>query len=76
MRFGSTTGPAPSATSAGVSIDPMWRRPLAATALAILALVLLFARDATDMAAQWWHISTYQHCLYVLPITAWLVWLR
>jgi exosortase A len=24
----------------------------------------------------WWNISTYQHCLYVLPIVAWLLWMR
>lgn len=59
-----------------MSIDLAWRKPLAATVLAILALLLLFARDTTDMAAQWWNISTYQHCLYILPIAAWLVWLR
>ncbi len=59
-----------------MSIDHVWRRPLAASALAIVALLLLFARDASDMASLWWNISTYQHCLYVLPIIAWLIWLR
>ncbi|UVO53300.1 exosortase A [Sphingomonas sp. SUN039] len=59
-----------------MSIEPAWRKPLAATALAILALLLLFARDARDMGSLWWNISTYQHCLYVLPIIAWLIWLR
>lgn len=59
-----------------MSIEPAWRKPLAVTALAIVALLLLFARDAADMASLWWNISTYQHCLYVLPIVAWLLWLR
>ena len=59
-----------------MSIDHVWHRPLAASALAIVALLLLFARDASDMASLWWNISTYQHCLYVLPIIAWLIWLR
>jgi exosortase A len=53
-----------------------WRKPLATLVIALLAILLLFARDVADMAALWWNISTYQHCLYVLPITAWLIWLR
>ncbi len=28
------------------------------------------------MAALWWNISTFQHCLYVLPIVGWLLWMR
>ncbi len=59
-----------------MSIAVAWRQPLVATALAIAALLALFARDLADMAALWWNISTYQHCLYVLPIVAWLLWLR
>ena len=59
-----------------MSIAAAWRQPLVATALAIAALLALFARDLADMAALWWNISTYQHCLYVLPIVAWLLWLR
>ena len=59
-----------------MSIAAAWRQPLDATALAIAALLALFARDLADMAALWWNISTYQHCLYVLPIVAWLLWLR
>jgi exosortase A len=53
-----------------------WRVPLFTLAVAIFALLLLFAPDACDMASLWWNISTYQHCLYVLPIIAWLIWLR
>ena len=33
----------------------------------------LFARDAADMAAIWWNSSTFNHCLLILPIIAWLV---
>ncbi len=53
-----------------------WTQPLAALALALLGLLALFARDAGDMASLWWDASTYQHCLFVLPIVAWLIWQR
>ncbi len=53
-----------------------WRKPLLALAFAVAALLALFARDTADMAGLWWNISTYQHCLYIVPITGWLLWLR
>ncbi|MEP6785074.1 MAG: exosortase A [Sphingomonadales bacterium] len=56
--------------------DAVWRRPLIALALTIAAILLLFARDLADMTRLWWSISTYQHCLYIVPIAGWLVWLR
>lgn len=59
----------------GLTLD-RWRKPLLVTALAIAAILALFAPDVADMAALWWNISTYQHCLYVLPIVAWLLWMR
>ena len=34
---------------------------------------LLFARDAAAMASIWWNSSTFNHCLLILPIIAWLV---
>ena len=59
-----------------MTVNPVWRRPLGALAVAIVGFLALFARDAADMATQWWTISTYQHCLYVLPIVGWLIWMR
>ncbi|MES2290590.1 MAG: exosortase A [Pseudomonadota bacterium] len=53
-----------------------WTKPLAALSLAVAAILLIFRRDVADMAALWWNISTYQHCLYIVPIAGWLVWLR
>lgn len=53
-----------------------WRHALAALALALLAALALFVRDVADMVRLWWNISTYQHCLFVLPIVGWLIWLR
>jgi exosortase A len=37
------------------------------------ALLLLFWRDAADMAVIWWNSSTFNHCLLILPILYWLV---
>ena len=43
---------------------------LAAVSLAILAI---FWRDGADMVRNWWNISTYNHCLLILPILYYLV---
>ncbi|MEP7221849.1 MAG: exosortase A [Novosphingobium sp.] len=40
------------------------------------ALILLFAKDWSAMAGQWWNSSTYTHVLLVPAIIAWLVWQR
>lgn len=47
-----------------------------ALALAITAILILFARDVGDIANQWWNSSTYGHCLFVLPLVGWLIWQR
>ncbi len=54
----------------------VWIKPLMALTLAITAILIIFRRDAADMAGLWWNISTYQHCLYIVPIAGWLIWLR
>jgi exosortase A len=53
-----------------------WQRHLLATGLAVIGLLALFNRDAADMATIWWTVSTYEHCLLILPLIAWLVWQR
>jgi exosortase A len=53
-----------------------WRSHLVALAAAAAAILALFARDAADIAAIWWNSDTFNHCLLVLPIIAWLVWQR
>jgi exosortase A len=53
-----------------------WQRHLPATALTVAGLLLLFGRDAADMATIWWSSSTYEHCLLILPLIGWLVWQR
>jgi len=53
-----------------------WRAHLAALALASASILVLFRRDAADVAATWWNDSTFNHCLLIVPIIAWLVWQR
>ncbi len=50
-----------------------WRSHLVLLALVLAGLLALFARDAGDMVSIWWTSSTYEHCLVILPIIAWLV---
>jgi exosortase A len=40
------------------------------------ALLLLFHRDAAQMASIWWNASTFNHCLLIPPLVGWLVWQR
>ncbi len=62
-----------------VRADPLasaWRSHIVAVASAWAAMLLLFARDAADMATLWWTSTTFNHCALVVPIIAWLVWQR
>lgn len=59
--------------SAGSAVGEAWRKPLCFLALSWAALLLLFWRDAADMAMIWWNSSTFNHCLLILPILIWLV---
>lgn len=53
-----------------------WQRHLTALALTAATLLLLFRRDAADLAHLWWTSTTYGHCLFIGPVIAWLVWQR
>lgn len=53
-----------------------WRAHLAGLGAVAAALLVLFRRDAHDMAMLWWNASTYEHCLVILPVIGWLVWVR
>ncbi len=53
-----------------------WRAHLSALAAISAAILLLFRSDAADMTAIWWNSSTFNHCLLIPPIIAWLVWQR
>jgi len=64
------------APASSVALSDAWRRQLTGLGLTAGALLLLFWRDAADMVWIWWNSSTYNHCLVVPPIIAWLVWQR
>ncbi len=53
-----------------------WPASLTALTMAALALRVGFARDVADMATIWWTDATFGHCLLVMPVIGWLVWLR
>lgn len=36
-------------------------------------ILLFFWRDVSTMVSTWWDISTYNHCLLIVPIIYWLV---
>lgn len=50
-----------------------WRGHLAAMGLVWLAIVALFHKDAIGMASIWWTSSTFEHCLFIPFLIAWLV---
>ncbi|MDB5668639.1 MAG: xrtA [Alphaproteobacteria bacterium] len=58
------------------AVPSAWPQQLTALAAAAAGILLLFAGDAADMAEIWWNSSTYNHCLLVAPLIAWLVWQR
>lgn len=53
-----------------------WRPYLIRLAAVIAALLVIFRHDVAAMAAIWWHVSTYTHCLFIAPLVGWLVWQR
>jgi exosortase A len=59
-----------------MTVAPKWHRPLVALGVAWLALLALFTRDTLHLVDLWWNASTYSHCLIILPVLGWLVWLR
>lgn len=53
-----------------------WRTALIKLSVVIAILLAVFHRDVADVASIWWTVSTYSHCLFILPIIGWLIWLR
>lgn len=53
-----------------------WQRQLTALGVAAAAILALFWRDAADMVGIWWNSSTYNHCILIPPLVAWLAWQR
>lgn len=56
--------------------DARWKRHAAILAAAWAALLLLFRRDAIDLATIYWTNTTFGHCLFIAPVIGWLVWQR
>ncbi len=54
----------------------LWRRSLAMLSGAWLVLLVIFHSTAIHLVSLWWNSSTFSHCLILLPIIGWLVWLR
>jgi exosortase A len=50
-----------------------WRPALINLAIVCAAILVLFWRDAADMAAIWWNSSTFNHCLIIIPVIWWLI---
>ncbi len=53
-----------------------WQPHLIALTLVIVVILGIFHSEAADMAAIWWNASTFTHCLFIIPITTWLIWQR
>jgi exosortase A len=58
------------------TFDARWRRHAALLAGTWAVLLLLFRRDAADLATIYWTNTTFGHCLFVAPVIGWLVWQR
>ena len=50
-----------------------WQTHLAALGTVWALLIALFSADVADIFAIWWNSSTFNHCLLIPPIIAWLV---
>lgn len=58
------------------SASSAWPRYAATWAALVVAILLLFRRDALHLFRVWWDNATFGHCLLIVPIVAWLVWQR
>lgn len=58
------------------AFDARWQRHAAMLGGVWAALLLLFHRDAGDLARIYWTNTTFGHCLFIAPVIAWLVWQR
>ena len=68
--------PPSEAGATGEAAAAGWRRHLVALGLVWAATLALLHRDAADIVSIWWNSSTFNHCLLIPPIIAWLVWQR
>src|SRR3569833_896318 len=54
----------------------VWRAPLIAVVLAVLALFALYWETVASMAAIWSRSETFTHGYLILPISLFLIWQR
>tara|TARA_R110000772_G_scaffold61838_16_gene139165 strand:+ start:2028 stop:3581 length:1554 start_codon:yes stop_codon:yes gene_type:complete len=59
--------------SAGAASSTLWSKHLRLLCLVAAAIAILFWRDGMAMLDTWWNVSTYNHCLLIVPIIIWLV---
>ncbi|MEP2750778.1 MAG: exosortase A [Parasphingorhabdus sp.] len=50
-----------------------WIKHLRLLGLAVAAIMVLFWQDGLATLDAWWNVSTYNHCLLIVPIIIWLV---
>lgn len=72
----SVTAAIPAPAVRGTIFDGRWRRHAVVLAGAWALLMLLFRRDAGDLATIYWTNTTFGHCLFVAPVIGWQVWQR
>ena len=62
------------ATTPSLTVAPVWRRT--GVVLAILIALLLAAQWplAVDLSQIWWHSKTFNHCVVIPAISAWLAY--
>jgi exosortase A len=56
-----------------LAADRGWAGHNTILGVTVLVALVLFAKDVSDMITIWWNASTYNHCLLIPFITAWLV---
>lgn len=61
------------ATPSNLAGQSSWAYHVRLLAAASAIILVLFGRDSWQMVVTWWDVSTYNHCLLVVPILAWLV---
>ncbi len=57
-------------------LPPAWRGALAALAVALTALFVLYWQTFRSMAAIWERSETFTHGYLIFPISLWLIWRR
>ena len=60
----------------GIRTRTPWTQAGTVLALLVLATLLLYRDTAAAMVDIWSRSDTFAHCFLVLPISAWLLWLR